>query len=393
MNAFTKKSVLLLLALMTVLATVLASKRYDVAAYVYPAYVSDDTRLRPFWPMGMGEWETVLTMQQRNPGHYWRRWPLWGYVNEADPAVMEMEIEQAASHGVNVFIFDWYWYDGRPFMETTLTNGFLRARNRDRMQFYLMWANHDVLNYWDTRIAHLGEENVIWRGAVGREEFEEVCLRYIEHFFRQPNYYKIDGRPVLMIYDVKNFIDGLGGVDEAADAVKWFRRQVRKAGFPDLELQLTMWGPNLNYSGFDAGKSDKPHDAFVRRIGFDSSSHYQFCHFLNVDDEYPHLAEQAAAEWERLERDFSIPYYPHVSVGWDNSPRTRQSAVVRNNTPENFEQALRKAKAYVDARPQLHPLITINSWNEWTETSYLQPDNVYGYGYLDAVKRVFVDKP
>ncbi len=393
MNAFTKKSVLLLLALMTVQATVLASKRYDVAAYVYPAYVSDDARLRPFWPMGMGEWETVLTMQQRNPGHYWRRWPLWGYVNEADPAVMEMEIEQAASHGVNVFIFDWYWYDGRPFMETTLTNGFLRARNRDRMQFYLMWANHDVLNYWDTRIAHLGEENVIWRGAVGREEFEKVCLRYIEHFFRQPNYYKIDGRPVLMIYDVKNFIDGQGGVDEAADAVKWFRRQVRKAGFPDLELQLTMWGPNLNYSGFDAGKSDKPHDAFVRRIGFDSSSHYQFCHFLNVDDEYPHLAEQAAAEWERLERDFSIPYYPHVSVGWDNSPRTRQSAVVRNNTPENFEQALRKAKAYVDARPQLHPLITINSWNEWTETSYLQPDNVYGYGYLDAVKRVFVDEP
>ena len=66
MNAFTKKSVLLLLALMTVLATVLASKRYDVAAYVYPAYVSDDARLRPFWPMGMGEWETVLTMQQRD---------------------------------------------------------------------------------------------------------------------------------------------------------------------------------------------------------------------------------------------------------------------------------------------------------------------------------------
>jgi hypothetical protein len=390
-----KKIGLLLLFLSAALPALRAQGRpsYDVATYLYPAYVSDDPRLRPFWPKGIGEWETVQTMQERNPGHYWDRKPLWGWIDEADPAVMEMEIDQAAGHGINVFIFDWYWFDGRPFMETTLTNGFLKAPNRDRMQFYLMWANHDVLNYWDTRIAHLGEENVIWRGAVGREEFEKVCLRYIEHFFRQPNYYKIDGRPVLMIYDVKSFIDGLGGVDEAADAVKRFRRQVRKAGFPDLELQLTMWGPNLNYSGFDAGKSDKPHDAFVRRIGFDSSSHYQFCHFLNVDDEYPHLAEQAAAEWERLERDFSIPYYPHVSVGWDNSPRTRQSAVVRNNTPENFEQALRKAKAYVDARPQLHPLITINSWNEWTETSYLQPDNVYGYGYLDAVKRVFVDKP
>ena len=34
------------------------------------------------------------------------------------------------------------------------------------------------------------------------------------------------------------------------------------------------------------------------------------------------------------------------------------------------------------------PLITINSWNEWTETSYLQPDNIYGYGYLEAVNGI-----
>ena len=54
--------------------------------------------------------------------------------------------------------------------------------------------------------------------------------------------------------------------------------------------------------------------------------------------------------------------------------------------------ALRKAKDWLDARPDMHRLITINSWNEWTETSYLQPDDVYGYGYLDAVKHVFGPK-
>ena len=207
--------------------------KYDVAAYLYPAYAYNDPRLRPFWTSGMGEWETVLTMQKRNPGHYWKRMPLWGPVNEADPAVMEMEVEQATRHGVNVFIFDWYWYDGRPFMETTLTDGFLKASNRDKMKFYLMWANHDVENYWDTRISQLGEKNVIWTGRIDRDEFEKICLRNIELFFKQPNYYKIDGKPVFMIYDVKNFIDGLGGVDAAADAVKWFRKEVKKAGFPD----------------------------------------------------------------------------------------------------------------------------------------------------------------
>ena len=340
----------------------------------------------------MGEWETVLTMQERNPGHYWNRKPLWGPVNEADPSVMEMEIEQATRHGVNVFIFDWYWFDGRPFMETTLTNGFLKAANKDKMQFYLMWANHNVENYWDTRIAHLGEKNIIWRGGVDREEFEKICKRNIEMFFKQPNYYKIDGKPVFMIYEVSTFIDGLGGVDQAVDALKWFREEVKKAGFPDLELQLTMWNQQFNYSGLDdaKSKSESPRDGFARKLGFNSMSHYQFCHFINVNDDYQKILGQAYAEWERLDKEFTIPYYPHVSIGWDNSPRTKVSAVTRDNTPERFEGALRKAKEYLDARPDLQPLVTINSWNEWTETSYLEPDNVYGYGYLEAVKNVFL---
>ena len=370
---------------------VLSKQKYDVAAYLYPAYVSDDPRLRPFWPMGMGEWETVMTMQKRNPGHYWNRRPLWGPINEADPAVMEMEIEQATRHGVNVFIFDWYWFDGRPFMETTLTNGFLKAQNRDKMKFYLMWANHDAVNTWDTRISRLPENNVIWQGSIDRQEFEKICRRNIELFFSQPEYYKIDGKPVFMIYDVANFIKGLGGIKEASDAVKWFKQEVKKAGFPGLDLQFTMWAPNLNYSGFDAGKTDKPGNEFVTRLGFTSTSHYQFAHFTNVNDDYNNIMERVRKEWDQIDADFTIPYYPHISIGWDNSPRITHSAVVRDNTPENFAKALRDARDYADRHPNQVPLITINSWNEWTETSYLQPDNVYGYGYLEAVKKVFVD--
>ena len=51
------------------------------------------------------------------------------------------------------------------------------------------------------------------------------------------------------------------------------------------------------------------------------------------------------------------------------------------------EKALRLAKEYADKKNV--SLITINSWNEWTETSYLEPDSKNGYGYLEAVKKVF----
>lgn len=364
-------------------------QKYDVAAFLYPAYASDDPRLRPFWPMGIGEWETVMTVGDRYPGHYWNRKPLWGYINEADPAVMEMEINQATSHGVNVFIFDWYWYDGRPFMETTLDNGFLKAANVDKMQFYLMWANHDVLNLWDTRLARYNENNVIWTGKVDREEFEKICRRNIEKYFKHPQYYKIDGKPVFMIYDIPQLIAGLGGIEETAAALQWFKDETKRAGFPGLELQITMWSINLNHSGLDAGKTGNPSDNFVKKLGFTSGTHYQFVHFTDVNDDYENIMGRVENEWARIDSTYTFPYYPHISVGWDNSPRTQHSAVVRNNTPENFENALRKAKAYADAHPGQAPLITINSWNEWTETSFLQPCNLYGYGYLEAIRQVF----
>ena len=62
-------------------------------------------------------------------------------------------------------------------------------------------------------------------------------------------------------------------------------------------------------------------------------------------------------------------------------------------TPENFRIACEKVKKLADESIEKGvikaPFITVNSWNEWTETSYLQPDDLYGYGYLEAIKEVF----
>ena len=75
-------------------------QKYDVAAYIWPAYTGDEPRTRMFWPEGMGEWQSVKNSRSKYPSDTWPRRPLWGYVNEADPAVMEMQINVAADHGV-----------------------------------------------------------------------------------------------------------------------------------------------------------------------------------------------------------------------------------------------------------------------------------------------------
>lgn len=58
-----------------------------------------------------------------------------------------------------------------------------------------------------------------------------------------------------------------------------------------------------------------------------------------------------------------------------------------------FERALRMAKQHVDTHDLPARLITVNSWNEWTEGSYLQPDDRTGYGYLEAVKAALKNDP
>ena len=364
-------------------------KQYDVAAYIWPAYNGDEPRTRIFWPEGMGEWQSVRSAEKRFEGHTWPRKPLWGYVNEADPYVMEMEIRAAVDHGVNVFIYDWYWYDRRPFLENCLNDGFLKARNRGEMKFYLMWANHNALALWDKRNSH-DSSTVIWDGGVDFPEFQRAMRRVIEKYFTQPNYYTIDGKPVFMIYDVPKLVRALGGVDSTRRAIDWFRQACVEAGLPGLHLQFTMWNERVtNLSGVDGGKhvSARAFDT----LGFDSCTHYQYCHFTNIDRDYAEVLPDVSAEWARLDKALPFPYFPHVSVGWDNNPRFTQfrPGILRNCTPENIERALRLAKEYVDAHPAQPPLVTINSWNEWTESSYLEPDDLYGYGYLEAIKRVF----
>ncbi len=363
----------------------------DVAVFVWPSYTGDEPRSRMFWPEGIGEWQSVKNFNANSD--YWHRTPLWGYVNEADPYVMQMEIDAAADHGVNVFIYDWYWFDNRPFLEQCLDNGFLKAKNNSRLSFYLMWANHDANNVWNINLADDYGSTVVWGGAVNRTQFEIICHRVIEKYFSQPNYYKIDGKPVFMIYELGNLIDGLGGAEAARKALDWFRAETIKAGFPGLHLQATAWRKNgTNLSGVDAqgGLSRAQFDA----LAFDSITHYQFVHFTNMNRPYKEILVDVQAEWKKIDSNYPMPYFPHVSIGWDNNPRFRRFRDYRcqENTPDEFEKALRMAKEYVLAHPKQAPLVTLNSWNEWTETSYLQPDSLHGYGYLEAVKRVFGEK-
>ena len=356
---------------------------YDVAAYVWPAYHPE-----PRWAelgifkAGKGEWQNVWEAVPKWEGHNQPLVPLWGYENEADPKVVEKKIDAAVSHGVNVFIYDWYWYGGRPFLEDALNKGFLGASNNEKMKFFIMWANHHVNKLWDNKAADKEWNKPIWRGWADAEEFRKISRRWIEMYFSRPNYYRIEGKPVLMIYELLTFIEGIGGIEAAAKALEDFRKDCANAGLGGVHLMVCDYQLN---------------PVQLKRLGIDSATIYSFAHWVSAggNPDYATWAEKGACRFDAAKKGLGLGmYFAHASIGWDTNPRYPASSVqptVLNSTPEKFAAALRRAKDWTDrnAKEGMPKLITINSWNEWTEGSYLEPDTHFRFGYLEAILRVF----
>ena len=364
---------------------------YDVGAYIWPSY-HYEPRCENFWPEKDGEWYIVRRGSSRFEGHDMPRVPLLGYQDEADPKVMRQQVEMAMAHGVNVFIVDWYWYENAPCFERQLTEGLIPALEGTDCKFYLMWANHDVNTLWDMSVdTHWDgrEIETIWSGQVSRPILEPMFERVIEKFLTHDHYYKIDDQPVFSIFAMANLVEGLGGVDEAADVFKWMREACKSAGLKGLDIQaIASLGAGVE-AGAKLEKGSMPET--TKTLGFDSATSYQFFQECGGSGDYVHWSNEAIENWSTHESTYKT-FYPHVSIGWDNTfrnPGFGSDHVVSNSTPDAFEACLWKAKAWLDARPQQTSLVTINSWNEWTEGSYLLPDMRWGYRYLEAVKKVF----
>jgi hypothetical protein len=74
-------------------------------------------------------------------------------------------------------------------------------------------------------------------------------------------------------------------------------------------------------------------------------------------------------------------------VGWDNTPRRGDKAIVlKDSTPEAFARGFRVVLRSVRDKPPQSRIVFLNAWNEWAECMCLEPGRLYGLGFLEAVK-------
>src|SRR5262245_22890745 len=116
-------------------------KELTVACYTFPHYHPSALNDRLYGP-GWSEYVLMRGCRPWFPGHHQPRQPMLGELDEREPATWERYNALAADNGVDVFIWDWYWYGDEPVLHEALDEGFLRASNNRRLKFAVMWTNH-----------------------------------------------------------------------------------------------------------------------------------------------------------------------------------------------------------------------------------------------------------
>jgi hypothetical protein len=401
-----KNTVLTIFLLLFVYPTVYGQQKkapngsYQIAVYYFPDY-HVDKRNEAYRGKGWTEWQLVKAAKPRFKGHDQPKVPLWGYTDEADPLQMAQKINAAATHGIKAFIFDWYYYNDGPFLERGLENGFMKAKNNKLMKFSLMWANH---NWSDLHPATHGKpQKLMYPGTITPQTWDKMTNYIINKYFKHPAYWKINGCPYFSVYDLGNFLDNFGSLEGAAKAIADFRAKTKKAGFKDLNVNAVVWGNTI----LPGEKTIISPELLIKNLGFNSVTDYVWVHHVGLSNFPTNAYDSVKNEYFKYASTaitkFNVPYYPNVSMGWDSSPRTNQETpwgnfgypytpIITGNTPEAFKKALVEAKDLMDKDNYKTRILTINSWNEWTEGSYLEPDTMNKFGYLDAIKQVFGGK-
>lgn len=334
-----------------------------------------------WWGKGFTEWTNVGKAKPLFKGHYQPRIPAdLGYYDLRLPEVRKAQADMARENGIEGFVYWHYWFGNgkrlieRPFDEV------LQTGDPD-FPFALAWANET----WKGFDHGLKNRNILI------EQQYPGAQDYINHFytilpaFQDKRYIKITDKPIFMIYKPL-------------------------ANIKEIQLMISIWrelalANNLNGIHFIAHCNDPKYNLEeIRKLDYDSINIVRLYNYVaNHRSLYEKCVsrirnlvfgkgirldyEKAANFFLNSEEDMQENIFPSVIPCWDHSPRSgKEGLILTNSTPLKFANHLKEALELVANKPDDKKIIFLKSWNEWAEGNYVEPDIIFGHGYLDAIR-------
>lgn len=378
-----------------------------VIAFYLPQYypIPENDKV---WGPGFTEWTNVAKARPLFRGHNQPRIPAdLGFYDLRLPETREQQAQLARAAGIEGFCYWHYWMGNgkrlleRPFDEV-LNSG------KPDYPFCLAWANHD----WRTGT---------WQNNGGNQMICEQQYPgdadYIAHFhyvlkaFLDPRYITVDGKPLFLIFDpyhfkeISHFIqlwrklaqeNGLSGIYFVAMCASTTTIKRNEDGtlarvLPNLESAAEVYD-SMTSLGFDGvnplgrNRAEMMAMGKYRRI-LRKALQEKFAWMPPLKYNYPKVMRHFFMPEDRRDNVF-----PTLFPQWDRTPRAgKHEGIYVNANPENFENHIKDALKIISDKPQERRLLFLRSWNEWGEGNYVEPDTIYGHGFLNAIQREIVE--
>lgn len=332
---------------------------------------------------GFTEWTNVAKAKPLFKGHQQPKIPKdLGFYDLRVPEIRKRQAEMAIDAGISAFCYYHYWFgNGKVLLEKPLME--MVNTGEPDFPFCICWANvswHNKL--WNPTTKKIGSKLLIEQQYPGIEDVK-AHFNFLLPAFKDERYYKIDGRLLFVIYEMKDmpnfeqyksiwnelakenglpefyFLAFANNMDELSKS--------KNFSADGIVLSLLHSVEHLNWPRYKRG---------IRKIWFKLRHLPRF--------RYSYKKAMKSFICKECKDDNVIPV---IIPNWDNTPRRAWDALIlTNSNPSLFKQHVREVLDCVKDKPENKQIIFLKSWNEWGEGNYMEPDLQYGHGYIYALK-------
>lgn len=340
---------------------------------------------------GFTEWTNVAKAKPLFKGHIQPKIPAdLGFYDLRLPEVRAKQAELAKEAGVTAFCYYHYWFgNGKVVMEKPLQE-VVRLGEPD-FPFCVCWANHTwYKKTWSTEKNKLEQELLFEQTYPGDQDIVDH-FNYLLPTFRDSRYYKLDGRLVFVIYNLKD-----QPVEYWNRFKKIWNNLSKENGLPGFFfIANTLYVNELDSELFNV--CDMTILSLVTNciMKQDFSVKNKIRYRLNLI--WSRLLGRPPLVWsyknaypsfvdERCREENVIPV---MVPNWDYTARRGVGGlIIKDSTPELFKEHVMQVFDLISKKDVSKQIVFLKSWNEWGEGNYMEPDLEFGKQYIKALKEV-----
>jgi len=287
--------------------------------------------------------------------------PLLGKYNSQDPIVISKHIDYATGHGIGAFIIS--WWGPNSFEDVTIRDYFLKNPLINDIKIQILYESTG-------RLKVIKENNNSISIDLDDPTNRQVLLtdfNYLANtYFDSPHYLKIGNSPKVELHLARIFKGDVPGI------INSLREQVHNSGH-DLYLigDLVYWQNPVTPS---EKERIKLYDAVTAY-----NMHTNVQEILN---DFENKVAKKYNEWFNVTKDLKVGFIPSALPGFDDSA-VRAGNIPLPKSTDRFKKQIEIAKSYIDNNLKT---ITITTFNEWHEYTYIEPSIEYTYEYLQIIK-------